>query len=98
MDVARTQRVAFQIAELIEQEQRMITGTGEVAIVGGAFLIVVDWADTRFHIEHHRPRRLAALNAVDPLPGDPSVARQWIDRLLITPPSCGSFQRRRDTL
>ena len=98
MDVARTQRAAFQIAELKEQEQRMITGAGEVAIVGGAFLIVVDWADTRFHIEQDRPRRLAALNSLDPLPGDPSVGRQRIDRLLITPPSCGSFQRRRDTL
>jgi hypothetical protein len=28
MDVPRTQRASFQITELIEQEQRMITGTG----------------------------------------------------------------------
>jgi hypothetical protein len=70
MDVARTQHAAFQIAELIEHEQRMIAGASEVAVVGSAFLIAVGWADTRIHIEHDCPRRSAAMNAVDPPTGE----------------------------
>jgi hypothetical protein len=70
MNVAGTKRGAFQIAELIEHEQRMIAGASEVAVVGGAFLITVGWADTRIHVEHDCPRRLAGMNAVDPMPGE----------------------------
>ena len=69
VNVARTQRAAFQIAELVEHEQRMIAGAGEVAVVGGAFLIAIGRADTRIHVEHDGPQRAAAVNAVDPLPG-----------------------------
>ncbi|CAH2404626.1 hypothetical protein MES5069_440004 [Mesorhizobium escarrei] len=39
MNVARTKFAAFQIAELVEHEQRMIAGAGKVLIVGGTFLI-----------------------------------------------------------
>src|SRR5208282_6818138 len=49
--------------ELIEHEHRMIAGASEVAVVGGAFLITVGWADTRIHVEHDCPRRLAGMNA-----------------------------------
>jgi hypothetical protein len=48
----------------------MIAGASEVAVVGGAFLITVGWADTRIHVEHDCPRRLAGMNAVDPMPGE----------------------------
>ena len=41
-----------------------------MAVVGGAFLIAMGRADTRIHIEHDGPQRAAAMNAVDPLPGE----------------------------
>src|SRR3954470_4874655 len=42
MDVARPQRAPFDIAELVEHKQRVITGAGEMAIVGTAFLLAVE--------------------------------------------------------
>jgi hypothetical protein len=45
MHVAGWQHAAFQIAELIEHEQRMITGVGEVPIVRAAFLRAMGLAD-----------------------------------------------------
>ena len=39
--VARTQGAPFQIAELVEHEQRMIAGTSEVTVVGGSFLFAM---------------------------------------------------------
>ena len=57
MDVARAQRTAFEVAELVEHEQRMVAGAGEVAVVGGAFLIAMGRTDARIHIEHDGPRR-----------------------------------------
>jgi hypothetical protein len=69
MNVARAQRGALQIAELVEHEQRVVAGAGEVAVVGGAFLITMGRADTGIHVEHDRPQRAAAVNALDPLPG-----------------------------
>jgi hypothetical protein len=41
MNVARTKHATFQITELVEHEQRMITGTSEVAVAGGIFLLAV---------------------------------------------------------
>ena len=70
MDVAGAQRAPFQIAELVEHEQRMIAGAGEVAVVGGAFLIAIGRADARVHVEHDAVRRAAAMHPVDPLPGE----------------------------
>src|SRR5450759_163280 len=45
VDVAGTKRGPFQIAELIEHKQRMVAGAGEVAVVGGTFLIAVGRAE-----------------------------------------------------
>ncbi len=59
MDVARAQCRTLQIAELVEHEQRVVAGAGEVAVVGGAFLIAMGRTDTRIHIEHDRPQRAA---------------------------------------
>jgi hypothetical protein len=39
--VARPQGAALDIPELVEHEQRMVTGTGKVAVVGAAFLLAV---------------------------------------------------------
>src|SRR3954469_8421049 len=37
VDIAGPEDTAFDIAELIEHEQRMIAGTGEMPVVGAAF-------------------------------------------------------------
>src|SRR3954451_4604771 len=39
MYVARPQRTSLDIAELIEHEQRVIAGAGEMSIIGAAFLL-----------------------------------------------------------
>jgi hypothetical protein len=41
VDVARPQEAALQVAELIEEEQRVVARTAEVAVVGGALLSAV---------------------------------------------------------
>src|ERR1700730_12318262 len=69
---SRTQRAAFQIAELVEQEQRMITGAGIMAVPDAHLLFAARRADARIHVEHdafwrtgpwtasiHRPERSA---------------------------------------
>ena len=68
MDVAGRKRAAFQIAELVEHEQRMIAGAAEVAVVGGAFLLAIGRADAGIHVQHDALRRTAAVNTVDPSP------------------------------
>jgi hypothetical protein len=50
--VARPQGAAFQVTELIEDEQRMIAGAGEVAVIGRSFLVAVGRAHARIHVEH----------------------------------------------
>src|SRR3954454_21695951 len=42
MDVARSQRAPFDIAELVEHEERVIAGAGEMAVVGAAFLLAIE--------------------------------------------------------
>ena len=82
MDVARAQRTAFEVAELVEHEQRMIAGTREMAVVGCTFLFAMGRTDARIHIEHDGRWRAAVTNAVDPPPrqiderGEVLVARQ----------------------
>ena len=41
VDVAGTQRAAFQIADLVEYEQRMIAGAGVMAVPGTVFLFAM---------------------------------------------------------
>jgi len=45
VDMAGTKLTAFEITELVEQEQRVVAGAGEVAVVRGAFLLAVGRAD-----------------------------------------------------
>jgi len=65
--VARAQGAPLQIAELVEHEQRMITGAAEMPIVGAAFLCAVSRALARIHIEHDDPRLTPLVHRVDPL-------------------------------
>src|ERR1035437_6419440 len=44
----------------------MITGAGEVAVVGGAFLVAIGLAHARVHIEHDAVRWTAAVHTVNP--------------------------------
>jgi heme A synthase len=67
--VARPQGAAFQIAELVEQKQRMVAGAAEVAVVGRAFLVAVGRADRAVHIAEDGFRRLVSVHPIDPAPG-----------------------------
>jgi hypothetical protein len=55
--VARPKRAALDIAELVEHEQRVVTGAAEMPVVGAAFLLSVSRAFARIHVEHHHLRR-----------------------------------------
>ena len=55
------------IAELVEYEQRVITGAAEMAVVGAAFLVVVSRAVARIHVEDDGLRRSLPVDLVDPL-------------------------------
>ena len=62
VDVAGSKRTAFQIAELIEDEQRVMAGAAEVTIVGRTFLLAIGWADAGIHIQHDGLGWAAAVN------------------------------------
>jgi hypothetical protein len=49
--VAVSQEGTFQVTELIEAEQRMVTGALEVAVVGRAFLLAVGFADRAVQVQ-----------------------------------------------
>src|SRR5674476_71497 len=46
----------------------MIAGAGEVAVVGGAFLVAIGLAHTRVHVEHDAVQRATAVYPVNPSP------------------------------
>src|SRR5262245_31305295 len=52
MHVARTEGASFQIAELVEHEQRMIAGAGVMAVPEAHLLLAMSRADARIHVEH----------------------------------------------
>ena len=80
VDVAGTQRAAFQITELVEHEQRMVAGAGVVAVPDAHLLLAMGRADARIHVEHDASRRTAAMNAVDPLAGKIGERREVLLR------------------
>ena len=60
VDIAGTQRAAFQITELVEYEQRVIAGPGVMAVPDAHLLLVllaVGRAYARIHVEHDAARR-----------------------------------------
>jgi hypothetical protein len=61
--IAGTQGTAFQIAELVEHEQRMIAGAVVVAIPEAVLLLAVRRTHARIHIEQDTSRRTATNNA-----------------------------------
>ena len=66
MDVAGPEPAALQIAELVEHEQRVVTGAAEVTVPDRAFLLAVGRALGTVHVEDDAVGRLAFVHAVDP--------------------------------
>ena len=69
VNVAGTQGTPLKVAELVEQEQGVITGAAEVAIIGRSLLVAVGRADAAVHVEDDLRRRATVMHTVDPLPG-----------------------------
>lgn len=67
--IATPQQDTFQIAELIEEEHRMVTQALEVP-VGRALLPTVGLADRAVQIENQLFQRLALVDRVDPAAGE----------------------------
>src|SRR3954451_6763998 len=66
MDVARAQGAALEVAELVEDEQRVVAGAAEVPVPGRALLGPVGWALRAVHVEDDAVRRPALVHPVDP--------------------------------
>ena len=81
MHVARPQRTPLDIAELVEHEQRMIAGTGEMAVVGAAFLLAIGRAFARIHVEYDGLRPSPPAHPVDPLTGQIGERGKVLGRL-----------------
>jgi hypothetical protein len=64
--VARAKAAPFQIAELVEHEERVVAGATKVPVVGAAFLSTARLADTAVHVEHDGRLRPARMHSVDP--------------------------------
>src|SRR6478609_1125312 len=69
MYVARPQDTPFDIAELVEHEQRVIAGTSEMTVIGAAFLFAIGRAFARIHVEDDGLRPSPPAHLVDPLTG-----------------------------
>src|SRR3954454_4376224 len=67
MYVARPQDTTFDIAELIEHEQRVIASTSEMTVIGAAFLFAIGRAFARIHVEDDGLRPSPPAHLVDPL-------------------------------
>ncbi len=84
MHVAGTQYAPFEIAELVEYEERVVTRAAEVPIPNAHLLIAVRRAHARIHVQHDLLGCPAPADAVDPLAGE-------IDK-------CAEMPRRREPL
>jgi type I restriction enzyme R subunit len=67
--IARPQDAPLDIAKLVEHEQRLVTGTVEMAIVGAAFLLTAGRAFARIQVERGPRRRSPVVHLVDPMAG-----------------------------
>ncbi len=76
--IARTQKAALEIAELVEQEQWMIAGAGKVPAIGGALLTAVGRAHRAVHVENDAVRRLAVMDTIDPCAAEISEGFQIV--------------------
>jgi hypothetical protein len=67
VNIAGAQGAAFQIAILVENEQRMIAGAVIVTVSDTVFLFAMRRAHARIHVEYDASRRTTGMNAIDPL-------------------------------
>ena len=67
VDVAVAQGAAFQHAELVEQEKRVVAAEVEMAVPGGPFLITMGQADGTVHVQHDVLQPVVIVEPVDPL-------------------------------
>ena len=67
MHVAWPKRASFQVSELVEHEERMVTGTLEVSVPRAPLLIAMRWADAGIHIQHDALARTVPGDLVDPM-------------------------------
>jgi hypothetical protein len=67
--VAGTQSAAFQITELVEDEQRVIAGTGIMAVPDAVLLLAMRRTHARIHVEHDASRRTTTMDDIDPPAG-----------------------------
>ena len=68
--VAGPEQAPLQVAELVEQEQRMVARAAEVAVPGRAFLLAVGRALRAIHVEDDPVRRPALMHPIDPGAGE----------------------------
>ena len=68
--VAAPQQGVFQIAELVEQKQRMVTEAFKVSIVGRALLSPVGLTDGTVQIQDEFFERSSPVDVVDPAAGE----------------------------
>jgi hypothetical protein len=69
VNVAWTQRAAFQIAELVEHEQRVKAGAGLMTVPDAGLLFAMGRAYARIHVKHNATRRSSTVHEVDPPAG-----------------------------
>ena len=78
--IAGAQSAAFQMAKLVEDEQRVIAHAAEMPVPGRAFLRAVGRADRTVHVQRDPFGRLALVNPVDPLSRHISQRRAIVSR------------------
>ena len=77
MDVTVSQQRPLQVTELVEAEERMVTGALEIFRVRRSLLLTVGLTDRAIHIENDLVDRLGLMDAVDP------CARHVVERLQV---------------
>ena len=65
-DVAGPRRAAFEIAVLVEHEDRVVADATEIAVIRGAFLVAMNRALGTVDVEDQRRRSAPSPNLVDP--------------------------------
>src|SRR5262249_55030803 len=76
VDVAGAQNAAFQVAELVEHEKRMVAGAFVMAVPNTHLLFAVRRAHARIHVEHDATGRPSAVHKIDPLTGQVGKSRK----------------------
>ena len=66
MDVPGSKDASLQIAMLVEEKERMVTGAAEVSVPNAVFLLTMRRADARIQIEHDAIAATMFGNTVDP--------------------------------